>query len=76
MLNQTYQLNIMLTVGVLIFGLRQTNFANSIVNSLNLMQEHFPLINPLFLLPFIVIFLGFFGLGPLTVMVLVAEYFK
>lgn len=72
MLNQTYQLNIMLTVGVLIFGLRQTNFTNSIVNSLNLMQEHFPLINPLFLLPFIVIFLGFFGLGPLTVMVLVA----
>lgn len=72
MLNQSYQLNVMLTVGVLIFGLRQTEFANNVVNGLHIMQEHFPIINPLFLLPFIVIILGFFGLGPLTVMVLVA----
>lgn len=72
MMNQAYQLNIMLTVGVLIFGLRQTNFASAIVDGLYFMQHHVPLINPLFLLPFIVIILGFVGLGPLTVMVLVA----
>lgn len=72
MLNQAYQLNVMLTVGVLIFGLRQTEFASTVVSGLNVMQEYFPIINPLFLLPFIVIILGFFGLGPLTVMVLVA----
>ncbi len=70
--NQSYQLNIMLSVGVLIFGLRQTSFASTIVNSLDFLQDVIPLINPLFLLPFIVIILGFFGLGPLTVMVLVA----
>lgn len=72
MLGQTYQLNIMLAVGVLIYGLRQTEFATVVVDGLNVMQEQFPIINPLFLLPFIVIILGLFGLGPLTVMVLVA----
>src|SRR5690625_2545616 len=72
MLNQVYQLNVMLAVGVLIYGLQQTEFANIVVGGLDYMQAHFPLINPLFLLPFIVIILGFLGLGPLTVMVLVA----
>ncbi|MEI3606106.1 hypothetical protein SPD48_10415 [Pseudogracilibacillus sp. SE30717A] len=72
MINQSYQLNIMLSVGVLIFALRQTGFAPTIVNSLHFLQDTIPFINPLFLLPFIVIILGFFGLGPLTVMVLVA----
>lgn len=72
MLKQAYQLNVMLAVGVLIYGLRQTEFANIVVNGLTFIQEHFSFINPLFLLPFIVIILGLLGLGPLTVMVLVA----
>src|SRR5690625_3073343 len=48
LINQAYQLNVMLTVGVLIYGLRQTNFANTVVNSLNWIEMHAPLINPLF----------------------------
>lgn len=71
-LNNSYQLNVMLTVGVLIYGLRQTDFANIVVNGFNNVESILPFINPLFLLPFIVIILGFVGLGPLTVMVLVA----
>lgn len=70
--NQSYQLNIMLTVGVLIFALNQTNFPNFVVDSIDYIQGTYPFINVLYLLPFIIIFLGFIGLGPLTVMVLVA----
>lgn len=71
-LKNSYQLNIMLTVGVLIYGLRQTDFANIVVNGFHTVENYIPVINPLFLLPFIVIILGLVGLGPLTVMVLVA----
>lgn len=71
-INQSYQLNIMLAVGVLIYGLNQTNFSTVTVESLAYVQEAIPFINILSLLPFIIIFLGFAGLGPLTVMVLVA----
>ncbi len=70
--NQAYQLNVMLTVGVLIFALNQTRFPTVVVDSIDYIQETFPFINVLYLLPFIIIFLGFIGLGPLTVMVLVA----
>lgn len=70
--NQAYQLNIMLAVGVLIYALNQTNFSKITVESLTYVQESLPFINILSLLPFIIIFLGFAGLGPLTVMVLVA----
>lgn len=69
---QAYQLSVMLAVGVLIYALNQTNFSNRTVDSLAYIQEMFPFINILFLLPFIIVFLGFVGLGPLTVMVLVA----
>src|SRR5699024_2761016 len=72
MMNQSYQLSVMLSVGVLIYGLNQTNFAKHVVDGLYYMQSNFPFLNVLYLLPFIVIILGFFSLGPLTVMVLVA----
>lgn len=72
MTKQAYQLNVMGTVGVLIYALNQTEFASSIIKGLNYLQTLIPLINPLHLIPFIVIILGFIGLGPLTVMVLVA----
>lgn len=70
--DQAYQLSVMLAVGVLIYGLNQTGFSANVVESLHYIQEVIPFINVLFLLPFIIIFLGFIGLGPLTVMVLVA----
>src|SRR5690625_3745593 len=62
----------MLSVGVLISSLHQTNFSMYVVNGLTITQETFPFINVLSLLPFIIIILGLMGLGPLTVMVLVA----
>lgn len=70
--NQSYQLNVMISVGVLIYALEQTNFSNAVVSGFNAVEGFIPFINPLFLLPFIVIILGLIGLGPLTVMVLVA----
>ncbi|CDQ38854.1 MULTISPECIES: hypothetical protein [Virgibacillus] len=70
--NQSYQLSIMLAAGVLIFALNQTNFATKVVDGVYALQELLPFINFLYLLPFIVILLGFLGMGPLTVMVLVA----
>lgn len=72
MVKQSYQLSIMIAVGVLIFALDQTSFSSYFVGGLNAIQAIFPFINFLYLLPFIVIVLGFCGLGPLTVMVLVA----
>ncbi|MFD1848815.1 hypothetical protein [Oceanobacillus bengalensis] len=68
---QAYQLCVMLGAGVLIYGLNQTGFAAFVVDGIYSMQEAFPFLNVLYFLPFIVIVLGFFGLGPLTVMVLV-----
>jgi len=70
--SQSYQLSVMLSVGVLIYSLHQTNFSMYVVNGLTITQETFPFINVLSLLPFIIIILGLMGLGPLTVMVLVA----
>ncbi|WP_163969719.1 hypothetical protein [Oceanobacillus halotolerans] len=72
MAKQSYQLNVMLGAGMLIYGLNQTNFASYVVDGIYSLQEHIPFINFLYVLPFIVIILGFMGLGPLTVMVLVA----
>lgn len=69
---QTYQLNLMISIGTLIYALNQTSFAVNVVGGLNYMQEYFPWLNPLYLLPIIVMLLGFLGLGPLTVMVLMA----
>ncbi|MFZ3577180.1 hypothetical protein [Virgibacillus sp. DJP39] len=72
MLKQSYQLCIMLAAGVLINGLNQTGFGTAFIAGVQYVQSVFPFINFLYFLPFIVIFLGFIGLGPLTVMVLVA----
>lgn len=69
---QVYQLSTMICVGILIFALKQTSFATLVVGSLDYIQDNIAFLNPLYFLPFIVIFLGFFSLGPLTVMVLVA----
>jgi hypothetical protein len=67
----SFQLCIMLGAGVLIYGLNQTGFGEFVINGINGLQEIIPFINVLYLLPLMVIVLGFFGLGPLTVMVLV-----
>src|SRR5699024_11384739 len=69
---QSYQVTLMLSIGTLIYALNQTDFAENVVGGLNFLESHVSWLNPLYLLPFIVIFLGFLGLGPLTVMVLMA----
>ncbi|OZU88051.1 hypothetical protein CIL03_13025 [Virgibacillus indicus] len=66
-----YQISMMLAVGILIFSLNQTAFAEQVVRGIYAIQEAIPFLNVLYFLPFIIIILGFFGLGPLTVMVLV-----
>ncbi|SDJ70039.1 hypothetical protein [Salimicrobium halophilum] len=71
-LGKGYQLSVMLSVGTLIYALNQTDFAENAVVLLEVIETQVPVVNFLGLLPFIVIFLGFTGLGPLTVMVLVA----
>ncbi|WP_067726114.1 hypothetical protein [Oceanobacillus damuensis] len=72
MAHQSYQLCVMLGAGILIFGLSQTGFASFFVNGIYSLQEVLPFLNVLYFLPFMIIILGFVGLGPLTVMVLVA----
>src|SRR5699024_12752195 len=70
--NQTYQVSLMLSIGALIFSLNQTNFAENVVGGLNFLENYIYWLNPLYLLPFIVIILDLLGLCPLTVMVLMA----
>lgn len=69
---QAYQVCMMLGAGILIYALNQTSFAQMVVDGIYSLQELIPFLNMLYFLPFIIIILGFFGLGPLTVMVLVA----
>lgn len=71
-LNQSYQLSVMLGAGMLIYALNQTGFGSVVISGINTLQNAIPFLSILHLLPFMVLFLGFFGLGPLTVMVLVA----
>ncbi|MFC4559037.1 hypothetical protein ACFO3D_12625 [Virgibacillus kekensis] len=71
LINQGYQFSVLISAGVMIYGLNQTGFGESVINGIYHIQEVIPFVNILYFLPLIVIFLGFMGLGPLTVMVLV-----
>ena len=67
----TYTTCVLLGAGLLIFALNQTRFPEMVVNSLYSLQETLPFFNILYFLPLFIIVLGFVGLGPMTVMVLV-----
>ncbi|MHA6250873.1 hypothetical protein [Oceanobacillus sp. CAU 1775] len=69
--SSSYQLCVMLGAGTMIYALNQTGFAVMVVDGIYELQATFPFLNLLYFLPFIIIILGFFGLGPLTVMALV-----
>lgn len=69
---RAYQFSVLTSAGVMIYGMNQTGIGEAIVNGVYALQEVLPFINILYFLPLIVIVLGFMGLGPLTVMVLVA----
>ncbi len=72
MATQAQPFSILLAAGLLIFALNQSTFGLYMIGGLNLLTDLVPVLNVLFLIPFIVIFLGFIGLGPLPVIVLVA----
>ncbi|EGA90093.1 hypothetical protein GPDM_06930 [Planococcus donghaensis MPA1U2] len=68
---QAQQYSILVAAGLLIYILNQSNVGDYVINGMNFLTGIIPLLNILFLLPFIVILLGFIGLGPLPVIVLV-----
>ena len=72
MATQAQPFSILLAAGLLIFALNQSTFGVYVINGLNFLTDLIPVLNILTLIPFIVIFLGFIGLGPLPVIVLVA----
>lgn len=71
LVRQSYQFSVMVAAGVMILGLNQTGLGARFIDGIYNLQEIVPLFNMLYFLPLIVVILGFMGLGPLTVMVLV-----
>lgn len=68
---QAQQFSILLSAGLLIYALNQSAAGGYVIGAMDYLTGHVPFLNLLFLIPFIVIFLGFIGLGPLPVIVLV-----
>lgn len=65
------EMTILLAAGVLIHALQVSGIGYALVELLFKLTTYVPLLNPLMILPFVLVILGFIGLGPLTVMVLV-----
>lgn len=70
--HKSLQFSLMLAAGILIYSVNHSGIGNYFVNSLFFIENSVPFLNFLMILPFVVIALGFLGLGPLTVIVLVA----
>ncbi|PPA69126.1 hypothetical protein [Jeotgalibacillus proteolyticus] len=70
--NKAQQFSILLAAGFLIDSVDQSGYGDYLVDGLLYMTDAVPFLNFLLILPFLVILLGFIGLGPLTVIVLVA----
>lgn len=68
---QAQQFSILIAAGLLIYALNQSDIGDYVISGMNLLTDVVPVLNILFLVPFIVILLGFIGLGPLPVIVLV-----
>lgn len=69
--NQAQQFSILLAAGLLIYSLNQSGVGSYVISGMDFLTDIVPILNILFLIPFIVIFLGFVGLGPLQAIVLV-----
>lgn len=69
--NQAQQFSILLSAGLLIYAMNGSNIGEYVIAGMNWLTDLAPFLNLLFLIPFIVILLGFVGLGPLPVIVLV-----
>ncbi|MFC0523212.1 hypothetical protein ACFFGV_06335 [Pontibacillus salicampi] len=70
--NQSQQFSILLSAGFLIHAVQSSGFGSYLVDGMFFLSDAVPFLNFLFVLPFVVIVLGFIGLGPLTVIVLVS----
>lgn len=68
---QAQQFSILLSAGLIIFALNESGTGSYVIEGMNYITELIPFLNILLLLPFILIILGFIGLGPLPVIVLV-----
>lgn len=68
---ESYQLYMMLGAGMMVYALNQTGFATAFIKGMYGLLDVTPFLNLLYFLPFIIIILSFFGLGPLTVLALV-----
>lgn len=70
--NKAQQFSILLAAGFLIDAVNQSGYGDYIIDGLFYVSDAVPFLNFLWVLPFVVIILGFIGLGPLTVIVLVS----
>ncbi|TDL31084.1 hypothetical protein E2R51_14915 [Jeotgalibacillus sp. S-D1] len=70
--NKAQQFSILFAAGFLIDSVNQSGYGDFIVDGLFYVSDAVPFLNFLWILPFVVIILGFIGLGPLTVIVLVS----
>ncbi|WP_246050045.1 hypothetical protein [Aquibacillus sediminis] len=70
--HKSQQFSLMLSASMLIYAVNQSGLGNYLVDGLFYIENTVPFVNFLMILPFTAILLGFLGLGPLTVIVLVA----
>src|SRR5699024_3195862 len=58
-LKQTYQVSVMISVGILIYSLEETNLTTYLESGVGYIYMHIPLFNPLLIIPLLVVILGF-----------------
>ncbi|WP_102348962.1 hypothetical protein [Bacillus sp. Marseille-P3661] len=72
MQGQAQQFSIMLSAGMFIYAVNQSGLGHTLVDLIFFIADSIPFINVLWIIPIVVILLGYLGLGPLVVIVLVA----
>jgi hypothetical protein len=68
---KSQEFSILFSAGLLIYSLHVSGLGDVIFNGIFYLTNTYPFLNTLMILPLVLIILGFLGLGPLTVMVLV-----
>ncbi|PWA10032.1 hypothetical protein DCC39_12145 [Pueribacillus theae] len=74
--SRTQETSLLFAAGLLIAALNSSGLSVTVMEGIYHWTENIPGLNFLWVLPFIVVFLGFFGIGPLTVMVIIAGIVK
>lgn len=68
---KSQEISILLSAGLLIYTLNTSGLGNAVIDRMAIIVNIFPFMNILMILPFVMVILGFLGLGPTTAMVLV-----